>query len=261
MINMTPQIRQMQLNDAEQLLELYQQFVLNFVGSSARTLKTFQRMTRRKDSLRWVALDEQGKIIGYLNATYLKGRRLGRIHEIIVHPQHDFTTIASLLTEKVHSILLEKGVALIQAASIRNPHYPQIFPKLGFFEVETDGVFMYAVTDPAKFLSEISPIIVRRLQQTRNWNGLLQITCEENSKYFKKISETIQTLYATNHKADCKIILNPNTLANILLGTVDAQKAWADGSIKIETTPNKKETGKLLATIFPKKQFLALDYW
>jgi len=251
----------MQLEDAEELLKLYQQFTLNFVGSSARTLKTFQRIARRKDNLRWVVLDEQGKIIGYVNATYLKGRRLGRIHEIIVHPQQDFTTIAKLLAEKAYNTLTEKGAAVIQAYSIRNPHYPQIFPTLGFFGVETDGVFMYAVIDAARFLSEISPIIVRRLQRISNWNGLLQITCEENNAYFKKTKETVQTLYATNHKADCKILLTANTLANILLGMVDAQKALIDGAIRIETVLNKKETSKLLSAIFPKKQFLALDYW
>lgn len=165
MINMSLQIRQMQRNDAEQLLKLYQQFVLHYVGSAARTLKSFQRMTRRKDNLRWVALAKQGKIVGYVSGTYAKGRRTGRIHEIIVDPQHDFATIAGLLAEKVHSTLIEKGVAMIQAASIRNPYYPQIFPKLGFFEVETDGVFMYAITDTAKFLTEISPIIAYRLKQ------------------------------------------------------------------------------------------------
>jgi len=176
------QIRQMRCNDAEQLLKLYQQFVLLYVGSAARTLKSFQRMTRRKDNLRWVALAKRGKIVGYVSATYAKGRRTGRIHEIIVDPQHDFTTVACLLAEKVHNTFIEKGAAMIQASSIRNPNYPQIFPKLGFFEVETDGVFMYSITDTAKFLTEISPIISHRLKQLPAFNGVLQMTCEKNSE-------------------------------------------------------------------------------
>jgi predicted N-acetyltransferase YhbS len=261
MTKMALQIRQVQPDDAEELLKLYQRFVLNFVGSSARILKTFQRMTRRKDNLRWVALGEQGKIIGYVNATYAKGRRTGRILEIIVDPEHNFTYVARLLAEKLHSILIEKGAAVIQAASIRNPLYSQIFPKLGFFVVETDGVFMFAITDVAKFLDEISPIIVRRLQRLPNWDGLLQLTCQENNKFYKKHGGTVQTLLSTNHNPDYSISLNANTLIGILLGVTDAQKAWTEKALTIQTLLSKKETNELLAVLFPKQQFLALDYW
>lgn len=255
------QIRQMQHHDAEQLLKLYQRFVLHYVGSAARTLKTYERMTRRKDDFRWVASDVNGKIVGYVNATYAKGRRQGRIHEIIVDPEQDFTAVACLLVEKVHKILVEKGAASIQAASIRNPHYSKIFPKLGFFEVETDGVFMYAITDAAKFLTDISPIILRRLKQSKNWNGLLQISCEESNAFFKKDGEAVEPILDTNYVADCKISSTATLLANILLGAVDTQKAWANGTISIETTLNKEETSKLLSALFPKQQFFALDYW
>jgi N-acetylglutamate synthase-like GNAT family acetyltransferase len=258
---MSLQIRQMQHHDVEQLLKLYQRFVLQYVGSATRTLKTYERMTRRKDDLRWVASDVHGEIIGYVNATYAKGRRQGRIHEIIVDPEQDFTAVAGLLAERVHKILVEKGAASIQAASIRNPHYPQIFPKLGFFEVETDGVFMYAITDAAKFLVDISPIIVRRLNQVRNWNGLLQISCEENNAFFKKDGETIQSILDTNCVVDCNISLTRKTLSNILLGVVDAQKAWAEGTVTVKATLKDEAISKLLSVVFPKRQFLALDYW
>ncbi|MBX5327164.1 MAG: GNAT family N-acetyltransferase [Candidatus Bathyarchaeia archaeon] len=50
-----------------------------------------------------------------------------------------------------------KGAAVVYAAHIRNPYYPRIFSKLGFFDVETDGVFMYTVVDPAKFLKTSYP--------------------------------------------------------------------------------------------------------
>ena len=255
------QIRQMQRNDTEQLLKLYQQFALHYVGSAARTLKSFQRMARTKDNLCWVALAKQGKIVGYISATYAKGRRAGRIHEIIVDPRLDFTTVACPLAEKVHNTLIEKGAAMIQAASIRNPYYPQIFPKLGFFEVETDGVFMYAIIDTAKFLTEVSPIIAHRLKQLPTFNGLLQITCEQNSAFFMKDEETVQSLLATNYKADFKILLTTDALLGILLGMADVQKAWTERMVTIETEFSKQETNKVLSVLFPRCQFLALDYW
>jgi hypothetical protein len=218
-------------------------------------------MTKKKDNLRWVALGERERIIGYIMASYMKGRRLGRIHEIITAPEHDFTTVARRLVEKVHNILLEKGAAMIQVASIRNSYYPQIFPKLGFFNVETDGVFMYTIIDSAKFLDEISPIIANRLKQFKDWNGLLQITLEENNKYFKKDDENLQLLYSTNYNPDCKISLTSNALVSLLLGIVDMQRAWKDGLAKVETTLSHDKVSKLLTVLFPKQQFLAFDYW
>jgi len=255
------QIRQMRFSDAEQLLKVYQHFVLGYVGSAARNLKTFQRIARKRDNLRWVAFDEQEKIVGYILSMYAKGRRTGRISEIVVDPNHDFGTVASPLVDKVNRILLEKGAALIYADTIRNPHYARLFPDFGFFDIETDGVFMYAVTDAAQFFEETMPIIVNRLKQLSGWNGLLQITCEENSKFFKKDGENVQPLLDTNDEADCKITLTANTLANILIGAVDAQKALTEGMIKVETTLGKGKITELLAILFPRKQFLALDQW
>lgn len=261
MSKMQFQIRQMQQGDAEQLQRIYQCFVLNYVGPVARGLKVFRRMARKKDNLRWVALDEQEKIVGYILSTYMKGKRLGRINEIIVDPNYDFETVACLLVDKVYNIFLEKGAAVVHAASIRNPHYPQIFPKLGFFVVETDGVFMYTITDVAKFLDEITPIMVSRLKKMQDWNGWLQISCKGGSRFFRKDSEDVRSFMWTNYDVDCKISLKTDILASVLLGVVNAQEAWAGGIIKVETTLSKDKVNELLAALFPKKQFLALDYW
>jgi N-acetylglutamate synthase-like GNAT family acetyltransferase len=261
MSKMQQQIRRLQSKDAEQLLSIYQQFVLNFVGSAARSLKTFQSIARKRDNLRYVALNKQGKIVGYILATYVKGRRTGRISEIVVAPDHDFETVAKPLVDKVYNVLLEKGATTVYADTIRNPYYPELFDKFGFFDVETDGVFMFAVTDVARFLEEIAPIITARLKQSHDWNGLLQMTCEENSRFFRKHQQNVQPLLATNYQADCKISLNASTLANILLGRVDAQKAWTEGVVNVETTISKDKIKKLLTALFPKKQFLALDQW
>lgn len=255
------QIRQMQKDDAEQIQKIYQQFTLQYVGPVTRKLKVFRRIARKKDNLRWVALNKQGQIVGYISSSYVKGRRLGRINEIIVDPHYDFETVARPLVDRVYNIFLEKGAAVIHAASIRNPHYKQIFPKLGFFEVETDGVFMFTITHVAKFLDEITPIIIRRLKQVQDWNGWLQISCDEENRFFKKDNKNVKSFLWTNYNVDCKISLKAEVLANLLLGAINIQEARAKGMIRVETILNKNKVKNLLAVLFPKKQFLALEYW
>jgi hypothetical protein len=261
MNNMALHIRLMQSSDTEQLRRLYERFALNFVGSVKRQAKQFQSMTRKKDNLRWVALDEQGEIVGYISAAYTKGRRTGRIIEIVTDPKYDFETVARPLIDKIYSVFMEKGAAQIQVGTIQNSDYSKIFPKLGFWHIKTDGVFMYVITDIAKFLGEITPIIVQRLKRLSDWNGLLQISCENHGRLFKKEGEIVAAVSSTNHPLDCQITLPVNALTRLLLGATDIQKAFAENLIRVETTLPKKKTMELLDSLFPRKQFLALDYW
>jgi len=258
---MTLQIRLMQSKDAEPLLRLYEQFVLSFVGSAKRDLKQFQGITRKRDSLRWVALDEQERIIGYIWASYVKGRRTGRIHEIVTDPEYDFEAAARSLIDKVCRIFVEKGAAQIQAGTIQNPCYNRIFPQLGFWRMNPDGVFMYAILDVEKFLDEISPVIIQRLKRMRDWNGLLQITCENTNRLYRKEGRNVQVLPPADVDTDCCVTFIMDALVGVLLGATDLQKALSEGKIKIETSQTKKKTNELMNAIFPKKQFLVLDYW
>lgn len=218
-------------------------------------------MVKKKDRLYWVALDKHGKIVGYLSSTYNKGRRQGIINEIVVDPAYDFKIVARPLVNKICDIFLEKNVASIHVATIRNPHYSKVFSNLGFFNVETDAVFMLAVHDIQRFLDEITPILVRRFGKLQNWDGWLQVSCGEHSKFFRKDSEKVQPFVWTNHEVDLKISLNADDLAGLFLGVITFQEALEEGKIKTETTLPKDKINKLLTVIFPKKQFLAFDFW
>jgi hypothetical protein len=132
---------------------------------------------------------------------------------------------------------------------------------LGFWHIKTDGVFMYAITDVAQFLNEITPLIVKRLDILTEWNGVLRIACENHDKLFKKEGETVQVLLSTNHPSDCDVTMNANSLVRVLLGAIDIQNAWSEGLITVKTDLPKNKTKELLLTLFPRKQFLTFDYW
>ena len=258
---MTLQVRQMQPSDAEKLHRLYERFVLKFVGAAKRQPRRFQNVARRRDNLRWIALSEEAEIIGYIVATYLKGRRTGRIGEIIVDPECNFETVARVLVDKIHDVLLEKGAAQIQAFAMQDPSCSRIFPSLGFWHMRPDGVFMYAITNVEQFLGEIAPIIIKRLGRLTKWNGMLRIACENHHIQLKKDGETVQALSSANYPSDCDIIMNASCLIRVLLGAIEVQNALSEDLITVRTDLSAHETNKLLLTLFPRKEFLTFDYW
>ena len=228
---------------------------------ASRDIKTYKRLLRRKENLGWVALNQKSNIIGYVTARFDKRKREARIREIVINPNKDFEQIAKRLVDKAYKSLLEKKPAVISAGSIRNPSYAKIFPQLGFFDVESTGIFMYAILDIPKFLFEISLVLANRLKQLNQWNGLLQLECEEHSFFIKKQQENIETLIWTNQKPDLKITLNRSLLTRLLFRIANPVESFKTRQLKIETTLNEKETSQILTTFFPKRQFLIMDFW
>jgi hypothetical protein len=255
------EIRRMVREDAEQLHNLCERFAQEYVGPLERNVKFYHRAARKKDGLHLVVINPKGQIVGYIIASYFKGRRMGRINEIVVDPSLDFVFIAGLLVEKVYNILVEKGAASIQAPTMLNPKYAQIFPNMGFFKVETRDVFMFATNNVPRFLDEIKPIIANRLKKIQDWNGTLEIKCREHSLLFEKEGEKIHLYDWTNRDIDCRILMDEHTLTAVLLGVTEVETAQNDRKFLIETSLSERKVRELLVSLFPKRQFLAFNFW
>jgi N-acetylglutamate synthase-like GNAT family acetyltransferase len=255
------QVREAKKEDIPQLLNLYNEFTNTFVGSALRNLQDFRRGLRRKDNINLVALEKQKRIVGYVRAHFEKRFNRGEFAEIIVNPMCDFEQVAKPLVEKVHSIFVKKKVISINAGSIRNPVYEKLFPELGFFETESNGVFMYAILDVQKFLNELQPAFASRLKQLKESDLLIQIDCEGNSIFLNKTGEKVEPLVFTNQTIDFKLILSREVLTKLVFGIEDAVESIKTGQTRAETTLTPKATTQLMKTLFPRKQFLIMDYW
>lgn len=258
---MIEQVREMRSEDVEQVLELYHRFATRYVGLARRRKKDYIRLIRKKEYINHVALDKRGEIVGYISSRFEKRKRDGRIDEIVVDTNHDLQKIAKQLVDKAYTTLIEKKSAIIFAGSIRNPSYENIFPAMGFFGTESQDVFMYTVLDTSKFLKEVAPIFVKRLRETKGWSGLLQIECEGHSLFINKDQKDAQVLIWTNLTVDFKVTLTKGLLTKLLLGNMDPVEASQAGQLAIETTENKTTINHLLRALFPKRNFLIMDYW
>jgi len=254
-------VRQAKKEDKERMLQLYNSFMRRFVGSASRPSKSFMRMLRKKDNINYVALDSQNRMVGYVHATLEKRNNTGEFRDIIVDPKHDFEQVATVLVEKVNADFAKKKVAAIVAGSLRNPAYEKIFPKLGFIESESKGVFMYAILDAQKLLNELEPVFANRLKEAENWKGLVQIQCDEHSLYLEKIAEGVEKVVWTNRPVDFSVKLGGTILVKLIFGVADPLECRKSEQLKVETTVSEAKAIKLLQRLFPRSQFLTMDFW
>jgi len=255
------QVREARKEDAQKMLNLYTNFTREFVGPASRTIKTYRRMLSRKERINWVAINEQEKMVGYVSSRFEKRQREGRIDEIVVHPNHDFEKVAKPLVDASYNTLLKKKPAIIVARSLRNPQYEKIFPALDFLASESTDVFMYAILNTQRFLNELTPIFISRLKKIQKWNGLTQIECEEHSLILSKTKENVEPIVWTNQPIDFKVILNRDTLTKLVFSVADPLESLKSNKLRVETTVSQEIRNRLLRTLFPRRQFLIMDYW
>lgn len=247
--------------DAQPMLQVYNKFITRFVGSASRTLKPFRRMLRKKENINWVALDSQNRIIGYVHGRIDKRINRGEFAEIVVDPEQDYEQVAKPLVEKVNVAFMDKKVSSIIAGSNRNPAYEKLFPPLGFFESESTGVFMYAILNVHKFLNELSSVFANRLKLVKDWSGLVQIECEGHSLFLQKTKEGAQQIAWTNQPINLKITLARELLTKLIFGIVNPVESHRTGQLPIDTLESEEKAIQILKALFPKKQFLIMDYW
>ncbi len=254
-------VRRASKKDKEKMLQLYTSFTRHFVGSALRTSKSSMSMLRKKDNINYVALDSQNRIVGYVHATLEKRNNTGEFRDIVVDPKYDFEQVASLLVEKVNADFAKKKVAAIVAGSLRNPAYEKIFPKLGFMESETRDVFMYAILDAQRLLNELEPVFASRLKRAEWWNGLAQIQCDGHSLFLEKTTKSVHTVVWTNRPVDFKIKLSGKILVKLIFGVANPLECRKSGQLEMETTIGKAKADQLLEKLFPRNQFLVMDFW
>ena len=257
----TLKVRPARRQDADQMLQVYQSFTGQFVGSAARTVKSFHRLLTGKNNVNLVAHDNQGHITGYILARLEKQANRGEFREIAVCAEHDFMKVARPLVETVRSVFIEKKVAALQAASIRNPWFEKLFPEYGFFESENVGVFMYAVLDAAKLLNDLSPVFLKRLKEVKNWVGSVQMECEGHWILLSKTEKGTERINYADGLIDIRVELNTKILTKLIFGVAEIQESIRKGELEVKSSVDETTTNQVLGHLFPQRQFLIMDYW
>jgi hypothetical protein len=96
------QIRKIEKEDATQMLHVYQRFTRNYVGLASGDIKSYKRLLRKKETFGWVALNKEGKVMGYIMVLFNKRTKEARIREIVVDPDENFERVAKFLVENAY---------------------------------------------------------------------------------------------------------------------------------------------------------------
>ncbi len=254
-------VRQAKAEDAVPMLRLYNRFTQQFVGSALRSIKPFRKMLRRKDNVSFVALDSRSQIIGYAYARFEKRFNRGEFREIVIDPEHDVELIAQQLAERVNAEFVRRKVSSITAGSVRNPLYEKVFQKLGFLESESNGVFMYGILNVSGFLKEIAPVFANRLRQLKSWSGLVQMDCEGHSLFLQKTGGKVESIVWTNEPVRLKAVVSRELLVRLIFGIADPVESFRRGQFRLEHSLSSGQVNRVLKALFPKTQFLIMDYW
>lgn len=260
-------LRRAKKEDIPEMLELYNEFSRQFVGVAHRDHRAFRLMLRKEDRsyptdlINWVAVEGRNRIIGYAHARFYRRSKWGDIIEIVVDPEHEFQEIAQKLMEKINDVLVEKKATVVSSYYVQTPAYEKVFADLDFFELKTNDVFMFSVLDSQILLMEIESVFLRRLEGVKRWEGLVQIECEEHNLSIRKTKGSVDTTVWTNQPADLKIVLSRDKLIQLVFGIKDPIESLKSNQIEVKTALSHKERDQLLRSLFPKQQFLIMDYW
>lgn len=248
------------MQDSRQMLELYNQFTETFVGSAKRTVKDFNRTLQRKDNIIYVAL-EKGRMAGYICARFEKTQRRGEFREIVVNPANDFEQVSELLVRRVSDVFAEKKASMIFVSSTQNPLFGKLFASFGFFESESTDVFMYAILNVPKFLDELSPVLVNRLERVKGWTGVAHVECDGHSLFLEKSSKGVQRIVWTNERVDFRLTLTREILTKLVFAVTDPVEARKARQLSLDVIDGSANGDRLLRALFPKNQFLIMDHW
>jgi hypothetical protein len=79
--------------------------------------------------------------------------------------------------------------------------------------------------------------------------------------FLEKTSKGVQRIVWTNERVDLKLTLTREILTKLVLGVADAIEAQDAKLLTVESASGSEKTNRLVRVLFPKKQFLIMDYW
>jgi len=250
--------------DETAIVQLLTAYSVNFVGPSAVTPQSWRRHYRRQtwagpsveddpDCARLALVGNT--VVGYAVTDYKPESHdeYAAVQELCIERSASADAIARALLVDAEQRARRRGKqAILLYLPAEDALAMRAAQALGF-GVANDGggVFMAAITDLSRFLTEIAPELTRRVSASEfaRWSGTIAIESREMTSGLKLAEGRVQA--APVRSPGIRVTIHPEALPPVLLGQLRVSEAFLQNCLTM-TAPDRMQALKLLDVLFPR---------
>jgi hypothetical protein len=257
-------LRSFREGDETAIVRCLTTYISDFVGPSPVTPKSWRSHYRRQS---WAgpSIDEDpdcarlalmgSALVGYAVTDYRPEFQdeYAAVQELCVERGPNADAIAQALLVDAEQRARTRGKqAILLSLPAEDAIAARAAQALGFgVASEGGGVFMAAITDLSRFLTEIAPELTRRISVSE-FAGLSGIIAIESGEMTSGITLTKGCVrVAPARSPGIQVTIHPDALPSVLLGQLRVSEAFLHGSLTV-TAPDRMQALKLLDVLFPR---------
>ena len=224
---------------------------------------------RRTSETRLIYLAEKnGELLGYVQAQCNKKEKNVRITEFCLkplpsegstYPEGFLEDVGAALLCALHNALVTgeyKRIRYEPEAEGDKDHVRTLFHNFGYTSVDVDWVWMFKLVNLPMLLGELSPLLLKRLNESddyKGWQGTISIKGSEHQARLTIKDGEIRVSEEVSEGVGICLSTDDDTITRFILGVTTPYRAHLQNQLRIAPTANSS-VARLLGTLFPSHQ-------
>ena len=221
---------------------------------------------RRTSKTRLIYLAEKnGELLGYVQAQCNKKVKSVRITEFCLkpvpsegstHPEGFLEDVGTVLLCALHNELVKREYKRIryEPEAEGDKHYIKtLFHNFGYTSEDVGWVWMFKIVNLPMLLSELSPLLLKRLNESddyKGWQGTISIKGSEHRASLTIKDGEIRVSEEVSEGSGICLSTDDDTITRFVLGVTTPYRAHLQNQLHIAPTVNSS-VAHLLGTLFP----------
>ena len=222
---------------------------------------------RRTSKTRLIYLAEKdGELLGYVQAQCDEKVKSVRITEFCLkplpsedstHPEGFLEEVGAALLCALHNELVKREYKRIRyepEAEGDKDYVRTLFHNFGYTSEDAGWVWMFKIVNLPMLLSELSPLLSKRLNQSddyKGWQGTISIKGSEHRASLTIRDGEIRVSEKVSEETGICLSTDDDTITRFILGVTTPYRAHLQNQLHITPTANSSVV-RLLGTLFPK---------
>ena len=222
---------------------------------------------RRTTETRLIYLAEKdGELFGYVQAQCFEKEKNVSITEFCLktqppedskHPEGFLEDVGAAMLCALHNELVKREYKKIKwgfEGEAENSYARMLFHNFGYTSEDAGWVWMFKIVNLPMLLSELSPLLLKRLNKSddyKGWQGTISIKGSEHRASLIIRDGEIRVSEEVSEGTGIQLSTNDDTITRFILGVITPYAAYLQNQLHITPTVNSS-VARLLETLFPK---------